>query len=72
MSKKDIIKFTGKVVECLPNATFKIELDNGHKIIGVISGRIRKFNINIFLGDTVDIEMTPYDLSKGRIIYRHK
>lgn len=72
MSKKDIITFTGKVVECLPNATFKVELENGHKIIGNISGKIRKFNINIFLGDKVDVEMTPYDLSKGRIIFRHK
>lgn len=72
MSKKDIITFSGKVVETLPNATFKVELENGHKIIGNISGRIRKFNINIFVGDKVDVEMTPYDLTRGRIVYRHK
>jgi translation initiation factor IF-1 len=69
--EKEIIKFTGKVIECLPNATFKVQVDN-HKILSTISGKIRKFNINIMLGDTVDIEITPYDLSRGRIVYRHK
>lgn len=72
MSKKDIITFSGKVVECLPNATFRVKLENGHTIIGNISGKIRKFNINIFLGDRVDVEMTPYDLTRGRITFRHK
>ena len=72
MAKEETFTFAGKVVECLPNATFKIELENGHNIIGLISGKIRKFNINILLGDTVDVEMSPYDLSKGRIVYSHK
>lgn len=71
MGKQDIITFTGKIIECLPNATFKVELDNGHTVIGMISGKIRKFNINILMGDNVDVEITPYDLSKGRIVYRH-
>jgi len=71
MGKQDTITFIGKIVECLPNATFKVKLDNGHTVIGIISGKIRKFNINILMGDKVDVEMTPYDLSKGRIIYRH-
>jgi len=71
MGKQDTITFIGKIIECLPNATFKVKLDNGHTVIGIISGKIRKFNINILMGDKVDVEMTPYDLSKGRIIYRH-
>jgi translation initiation factor IF-1 len=70
--EKEIIKITGKVVECLPNATFKVEVENKHKILSTISGKIRKFNINIMVGDMVDIELTPYDLSRGRIVYRHK
>lgn len=69
---KDIITTTGKIIECLPNATFKVALDNNHKILATISGRIRKFNINILMGDTVDVEITPYDLSRGRIVFRHK
>ena len=67
-----MITFAGTIVECLPNAMFKVKLDNNHIILGLISGKIRKFNINILLGDKVDVEMTPYDLSKGRITYRHK
>lgn len=72
MSKEETITFTGKVIECLPNATFKVELENKHQVFGIISGRIRKFNINILLGDTVDVELTPYDLTKGRITFRHR
>lgn len=72
MPKEDIIKLTGEVIDCLPNATFRIKLENGHQILGSISGKIRKFNINILHGDRVDVELTPYDLSKGRITYRHK
>lgn len=72
MSKEEIITMTGVITDRLPNATFKVELENGHEILGTISGKIRKFNINILLGDTVDVEITPYDLSKGRITYRHK
>jgi len=72
MPKEDTLTLTGEIIECLPNATFKVKLENDHEILGIISGKIRKFNINILLGDFVDVELTPYDLSKGRIIYRHK
>ena len=64
---------TGDIIECLPNATFKVKLsDTGHVIFATISGKIRKFNINIALGDRVDVELTPYDLNRGRIMFRYK
>ena len=72
MTKEDVLKFTGKVVNCLPNALFRVELENGHQITATICGKIRRFNINILQDDKVDVEMTPYDLDKGRIVYRHK
>lgn len=72
MPKEDTLKLQGEIIECLPNATFKVKLENNHEILGTISGKIRKFNINILLGDRVDVEITPYDLSRGRITYRHK
>ena len=72
MAKQDTINFIGTIIECMPNAMFKVELENGHKVTGMISGKIRKYNINILLGDKVDIEMSPYDLSKGRITFRYK
>lgn len=72
MAKEDIITMKGEIVECMPNATFKVKLENDHVVLGIISGKIRRFNINILLGDMVDIEMTPYDLEKGRIIFRYK
>jgi translation initiation factor IF-1 len=72
MPKEELFTMTGTVSECLPNATFRIKLENEHEILGIISGKIRKFNINILLGDKVDVEITPYDLSKGRITYRYK
>jgi translation initiation factor IF-1 len=72
MAKEELVKMQGTVVDCLPNAMFKIELENGHCVIGIISGKIRKHNINILQGDTVDIEISPYDLTKGRITYRYK
>jgi len=72
MAKEDTLVFLGKVINCLPNALFKVELENGHQIIATISGKIRRFNINILQDDRVDVEMTPYDLDKGRIVYRHK
>ena len=62
----------GKVVETLPNTQFVIELENGHRIIGHISGRMRKHYIRLVPGDIVEVEMTPYDLTKGRIVYRAK
>lgn len=72
MSKDDVIEVEGVVVEKLPNAQFLIELENGHKIIGHISGKLRMHYIKIIPGDKVMIEMSPYDLSKGRIVWRGK
>ncbi len=72
MGKEELIEFDGTVLELLPNATFKIKLDNEHMIIGHTSGRMRKNRIRILVGDKVTVEMTPYDLSKGRVILRHK
>lgn len=73
MSKKeDLIEFEGKIIELLPGGTFRILLDNNHEIIGHISGRIRKNRIRILSGDKVRVEMTPYDLTKGRIVHRYK
>ncbi len=63
---------TGRVEELLPNAMFKVVLENNHPIIATISGRLRKNNIRILAGDNVDIELSPYDLSRGRIVYRNK
>ena len=72
MAKQEPIKQEGVVTKALPNAQFRVELDNGHKILGLLSGKMRKFFIRILPGDRVDVEMSPYDLSKGRIVYRHK
>ena len=72
MSKEDIIKFQGTIIDCLPNAMFKVQLENGHKLTATISGKIRRFNINILQDDKVDVEVTPYDLNGGRIVYRYK
>ena len=72
MSKADVIEIEGKVVEKLPNAMFKVELENGHIVLAHISGKLRMNYIKILPGDTVTIEMSPYDLSNGRIIWRDK
>ena len=72
MSKADVIEVEGVVVEKLPNAFFKVELENGHQILATISGKLRMNFIRIFPGDMVTIEKSPYDLSKGRIIWRDK
>ena len=72
MSKADVIEIEGKVIEKLPNAMFKVELENGHVVLAHISGKLRMHYIKILPGDTVTIEMSPYDLSKGRIIWRDK
>lgn len=69
---KEVIEVEGTVLETLPNAMFKVELENGHVILAHISGRMRKNYIKILIGDKVTVEMTPYDLTKGRITYRHK
>ncbi len=70
MPKEDAIQMQGKVVETLPNTTFRVELDNGHVVTAHISGKMRKHYIRILTGDDVTIELTPYDLTKGRIVYR--
>jgi len=67
---KDIIRVEGKVTEALPNAVFRVELDNGHKVLAHVSGRMRMHFIRILPGDQVTVELSPYDLSKGRIVYR--
>ena len=72
MSKSDVIEVEGKVVEKLPNAMFKVELENGHQVLGHISGKLRMNFIQILPGDKVKIELSPYDLTKGRIIWRDK
>lgn len=72
MSKDDVIEVDGKVIEKLPNATFMVQLENGHKIIAHISGKLRMNFIRIIPGDKVLVEMSPYDLTKGRIIWRDK
>ena len=72
MSKADVIEIEGVVVEKLPNAMFKVELENGHVVLAHISGKLRMNFIKILPGDKVPLEMSPYDLSKGRIIWRDK
>ncbi|MCD6045372.1 MAG: infA [Gammaproteobacteria bacterium] len=72
MSKEDNIEMEGVIVETLPNTTFKVKLENGHLVTAHISGKIRKNYIRILTGDKVTVELTPYDLTKGRIIFRHK
>jgi translation initiation factor IF-1 len=72
MAKQDVIEFDGVVLETLPNTMFKVELENGHEILAHISGRMRKNYIRILAGDAVKVELTPYDLTKGRITYRGK
>jgi len=72
MAKEDLIEFQGEVIELLPNATFRVTLENGHEVIAHTSGRMRKNRIRVLAGDKVTVEMTPYDLTKGRITFRHK
>ena len=72
MSKKEVIEVEGTVIEPLPNAMFRVELSNGHKVLAHISGKIRLHYIKILPGDKVLIELSPYDLSRGRIVYRLK
>ncbi len=69
---KEVIEVEGTILEALPNATFKVELENGHIVLAHISGKMRMHYIKILPGDKVTVEMTPYDLTKGRITYRHR
>ncbi len=71
MPKEDTIQLEGEVIDALPNAMFKVKLENDHEIIAHISGKMRKFYIRILPGDRVTVEISPYDLTKGRITYRH-
>lgn len=72
MAKEDLIRMTGIVDEVLPNAMFRVLLPNDHKIIATLGGKLRQHNIQILLGDEVDIEMSPYDMNRGRVVYRNK
>jgi translation initiation factor IF-1 len=72
MAKEDMIEFQGTVVELLPNAMFRVRLDNDHEILAHTSGKMRKNRIRVLAGDRVTVEMTPYDLTKGRITFRFK
>ncbi|HAG10586.1 MAG TPA: translation initiation factor IF-1 [Desulfotomaculum sp.] len=72
MSKQDVIEVEGTVIEPLPNAMFRVKLENGHKVLAHVSGKIRMNFIRILAGDRVMVELSPYDLSRGRIVYRYK
>ncbi|MFL2662869.1 MAG: translation initiation factor IF-1 [Alphaproteobacteria bacterium] len=72
MAKDELMEFQGTVKELLPNAMFRVLLDNDHEIIAHTAGKMRKFRIRVLAGDRVTVEMTPYDLTKGRITFRHK
>lgn len=72
MAKEDVIEMQGEVVENLPNATFRVKLENGHILLGYISGKMRMHYIRILPGDRVTVQLTPYDLTKGRIVFRSK
>ena len=72
MVKEESLEFTGIVLELLPNAMFKVKLENDHEVLAHTSGKLRKNRIRVLVGDKVDVQMTPYDLTKGRIVYRHK
>ena len=72
MAKQDVLELEGEILEALPNAMFKVKLENGHEVLGHISGNMRMNYIKILPGDMVTVEVSPYDLSRGRIIYRKK
>jgi len=70
MSKEDVVKFEGEVVDVLPNATFKVRLENGIEVLSYIAGKMRQYEIRILMGDMVDVEVSPYDITRGRIVRR--
>lgn len=70
--KEEKLEVEGTIIELLPNTQFMVELDNGHKVLAYLSGRMRRYYIRILLGDRVRVEMTPYDLTRGRITYRYR
>src|SRR5215213_10124424 len=71
-AKEEKVEFEGEVVEALPNAMFKVQLDNGHEVLGHVAGKMRRFRIRILPGDRVRVEVSPYDLNRARIVYRHR
>ena len=70
MAKEDSFKVEGEIIDVLPNATFKVKLENGVEVLSYVSGKMRQYEIRILMGDRVDVEMTPYDLTRGRIVRR--
>lgn len=72
MAKEEAIRIDGTILETLPNATFRVELENGHKVLAHISGKMRMHFIKILPGDKVTVELSPYDLNRGRVVYRYK
>jgi translation initiation factor IF-1 len=69
---EEAVVFEGKIIDTLPNAMFKVELENGHEVLAYLSGKMRKYYIRVLLGDRVKVEMSPYDLTRGRITYRYR
>jgi translation initiation factor IF-1 len=69
---EETLVLDGKIIETLPNATFRVELENGHEVLAYLSGKMRKYYIRVLLGDRVKVELSPYDLTRGRIVYRYK
>ena len=72
MAKEETIQMQGEIVETLPNAMFRVKLDNGHEVLGHVAGKMRRFRIRILPGDRVRVEVSPYDLNRARIVYRHR
>ena len=72
MAKEELLEFSGTVTEKMPDTMFRVKLENDHEIIARPAGKMRKYRIRVLVGDKVDVEMTPYDLTKGRITFRHK
>ena len=72
MAKEDLLEFEGVVMEALPDGRFRVRLDNGHEVVAYTAGRMKKARIRTLAGDRVTVEMTPYDLDKGRLVFRHK
>jgi translation initiation factor IF-1 len=72
VAKEEKVEFEGEVIEALPNAMFRVKLDNDHVVLGHVAGKMRRFRIRILPGDRVRVELSPYDLDRGRIIYRHR
>lgn len=69
---EETVTLDGKIVDALPNAMFRVELENGHNVLAYLSGKMRKYYIRVLLGDKVKVEMSPYDLTRGRIVYRYR